>query len=109
MIAGFNCRVIGNNLLLINNTACVHGFKMLFFFRIAFGIAGFASLFALCFASFAGVRHYKQGEANSMVPSDMEKGKIEETMEEINPSQPQNGYFNQYSGQPPQVEMTTFY
>lgn len=60
IIAGLNCAIIGEDLFLIVNTVCSHGFKLSFFIRLAFGIAGFGVLFTACCASCTGVRHYKQ-------------------------------------------------
>lgn len=65
IIAGLNCAILGEDLFLVVNSMCVHGFKLSFFIRLAFGIAGFGVLFTVCCASCTGVRHYKQSVINS--------------------------------------------
>lgn len=65
IIAGLNCGIIGEDLFLIVNSVCSHGYKLSFFIRLAFGIAGFGILFSVCCASCTGVRHYKQSAINS--------------------------------------------
>lgn len=60
IIAGFNCALLGADILMVNNAVCMNGFELLFFFRLAFGMAGFGVLFSLCCITCTGVRHYKQ-------------------------------------------------
>ena len=65
VLAGLNCALFGEDILLVNNVACIQGFKLLFFIRAAFGIAGFGVLFTMYCASCTGARHFKQQEAKS--------------------------------------------
>lgn len=82
LVAGFNCVIIGDNLNLVNSAICQHGFRLMFFFRVAFGMAGFGMLFAMCCISCTGVRHFKQMEANQMLVNPDDKPR-DETMEDL--------------------------
>jgi hypothetical protein len=66
MLASLNCLVIGEDLNLVQSTACSKLFNILFVLRLTAGITAFGALFALCFSTCAGVRHYNdaldQGE-----------------------------------------------
>lgn len=60
ILAGLNCGIVGEDILLVLNTACTNGFQLMFFIRAAFGIAAFGILVTMWCASCTGVRHYKQ-------------------------------------------------
>lgn len=60
ILAGLNCAIVGEDILLVLNTACTNGFQLMFFIRAAFGIAAFGILATMWCASCTGVRHYKQ-------------------------------------------------
>lgn len=65
IMAGLNCAILGEDIFLVINTVCTHGFKLSFFIRAAFGIAGFGILITMYCASCTGVRHFRQADANS--------------------------------------------
>ena len=62
IIAGFNCRLFGEDLELLINTFCARFFNVFYFLRLATGILSFAILFAMCCSVCAGVRHFKHAE-----------------------------------------------
>ena len=71
LIAGFNCRIFGEDISLIINTLCARFFNVFYFLRIALGIGSFGILFTMCCAVCAGTRHYNQGERkDKLVPTD---------------------------------------
>jgi len=83
LVAGFNCALLGADILLVNNTACVRGFSLLFFFRSAFGIAGIAIIFALCCTTCTGVRHYKQSVSKTKSKSTIGDEKLKTNGNEV--------------------------
>jgi hypothetical protein len=60
VIGGLNCLPLGEDVLLINNTACINGFELVFLLRIIFGICSFSVLVALFCSTCTTVRHYNQ-------------------------------------------------
>jgi hypothetical protein len=62
MIAGLNCLVLGEDLVLAKNTFCVTMFNSFYFLFVTIGTSSFALLFGLCCIVCSGVRHYKQNE-----------------------------------------------
>lgn len=84
IVAGLNCAIIGEDILLVLNTLCTNGFKLSFFIRLAFGIAGFGVLFSMWCASCTGVRHYRQQQCKSRATLEV-KDITNETLEDIKP------------------------
>ena len=78
LVAGFNCALLGTDILMVNDVACLNGFTLLFFFRFAFGIAGIAILVALCCSTCTGVRHFKQSVAKAKAQLEKQKSKDNE-------------------------------
>lgn len=60
LFPGLNCRTIGEDLVLLKNTACVNIFNALYISLVTVGISSFALLLAMCCMVCAGVRQYKQ-------------------------------------------------
>ena len=60
LLAGLNCAIFGEDIVMVVSTFCSNGFQLMFFIRAAFGIAAFGILFSMWCASCTGVRHYKQ-------------------------------------------------
>jgi hypothetical protein len=59
MVAGLNCLVLGEDLNMVSNTACVRLFNTFYFLRFALGLAAFGILFTLCCTTCSGVRAFK--------------------------------------------------
>lgn len=81
IIAGFNCRLFGEDLTLLVNTLCARFFNVFYFLRLAMGILSFAILFGMCCSVCAGVRHFKHSERKDrLMPENTHDG----TMGNIN-------------------------
>lgn len=59
LIAGLNCRLIGEDLSTFTNTFCQSVFTVSYFNRLTIGCASFGLLFAMCCGVCTGVRFYK--------------------------------------------------
>lgn len=64
LIAGFNCALFGEDILLIMNTICSNLFTTTYFLRLSLGIAGIAVFFTMIFSVCMGVRVYKHVQAS---------------------------------------------
>jgi hypothetical protein len=64
LIAGINCLLMGEDLVLTKNSLCVSMFNSFFFLFVTIGTASFALLFSMCCIVCTGVRHFKQDEKN---------------------------------------------
>lgn len=60
LIAGINCLLMGEDIVLTKNTLCVSMFNSFYFLFMTIGTATIALLFSMCCITCAGVRHYKQ-------------------------------------------------
>lgn len=60
IIAGFNCRVIGEDIQLFFNYFCYDTIVMSFFLQVAFGVIGYLILFIACCSVCLGVRHNRK-------------------------------------------------
>ena len=60
LIAGFNCKIFGEDLQLLTDTFCVRFFNLFFFLRLVLGAAAFSILFTMCCSVCTGVRHFKK-------------------------------------------------
>jgi hypothetical protein len=65
LIAGINCLLIGEDIILMKNTVCVSLFNSLYFLFVTIGTSSFALLFSMCCIVCSGVRHYKQSQKKS--------------------------------------------
>ena len=59
LVAGLNCRLIGEDFSTFTNTFCQNFFTVSYFARLAIGCASFGILFSICFGACTGVRFYK--------------------------------------------------
>ena len=59
LVAGLNCRLIGEDFNTFTDTFCQSFFTVSYFARLAIGCASFGILFAVCFGPWTGVRFYK--------------------------------------------------
>ena len=59
LVAGMNCRLIGEDFNTFTDTFCQSFFTVSYFARLAIGCASFGILFAVCFGPWTGVRFYK--------------------------------------------------
>jgi len=62
LVAGLNCRVMGEDIVVAKDTVCVSFFNSVFFLLVTIGTCSFAFLFALCCITCTGVRHYKNDQ-----------------------------------------------
>lgn len=60
LIAGINCLLLGEDIVLTKNTVCVSLFNSFYFLFVTIGTSSFALLFSMCCIVCSGVRHYKQ-------------------------------------------------
>ena len=60
LIAGFNCRVLGEDVLLLVNTFCDNVLVTTYFLQITFGVVGYLILFISCCSVCLGVRHLRK-------------------------------------------------
>lgn len=67
LIAGLNCKIIGEDLTLVVGSICVSNFNTLYITRLLMGIAAFGILFAMCCIVCSGVRHFKHSERKDKV------------------------------------------
>jgi hypothetical protein len=61
LVAGLNCRLIGEDFTTFTNTFCQSFFTVAYFSRLAIGCASFGILFAFFCGPCTGVRFYKHG------------------------------------------------
>ena len=59
LVAGLNCRLIGEDFTAFTDTFCQSFFVVSYFARLAVGCASFGILFSICFGVCTGVRFYK--------------------------------------------------
>jgi hypothetical protein len=59
LMAGLNCRLIGEDIQRASNTFCQSIFNISYFSRLVLGLASFGILFAMCCGVCTGVRFYK--------------------------------------------------
>lgn len=59
LVAGLNCRLIGEDFVTLSDTFCKNVFTVSYFSRLALGCASFGILFAICCGACTGVRFYK--------------------------------------------------
>ena len=59
LVAGLNCRLIGEDFSIFTDTFCQSLFTVSYFARLAIGGASFGILFSICFGVCIGVRFYK--------------------------------------------------
>lgn len=62
LIAGINCILIGEDIVLTKNTLCVSLFNSFYFLFVTIGTSSIAFLFSMCCIVCSGVRHYKQSQ-----------------------------------------------
>ena len=62
LIAGLNCRVLGEDATLFVKTFCNNALTVSFLLAIIFGVVGYLILFISCCSVCLGVRHYKKQE-----------------------------------------------
>lgn len=62
LIAGFNCRVLGEDVVLLVNTFCDNVLVTTYFLQITFGVVGYLILFISCCSVCLGVRHLRKQE-----------------------------------------------
>lgn len=74
LIAGLNCRVIGEDLVIAKNTVCVSFFNSMYFLLLTVGITSFAFLFGICCVTCTGVRHYKQEQTKIKIGTNYDGG-----------------------------------
>ncbi len=67
LIAGLNCKIIGEDLQTMVSSVCVSNFNTLYITRLLMGIAAFGILFAMCCIVCSGVRHFKHAERKDKV------------------------------------------
>ena len=59
LVAGLNCRLIGEDFTTFTDTFCQSFFTVGYFARLAMGCASFGILFSICCGACTGVRFYK--------------------------------------------------
>lgn len=59
LLAGINCRLMGEDVVRMSNSICITMFNALFFTFVTTGLISFALLFSLCCIICTGVQHYK--------------------------------------------------
>ena len=67
LIAGLNCKIIGEDLQTMVSSVCVSNFNTLYITRLLMGITAFAIVFAMCCIVCSGVRHFKHSERKDKV------------------------------------------
>lgn len=67
LIAGLNCKIIGEDLQLMVSSICVSNFNTLYITRLLMGIAAFGILAAMWCIVCSGVRHFKHSERKDKV------------------------------------------
>ncbi len=67
LIAGLNCKIIGEDLQTMVSSICVSNFNTLYITRLLLGIAAFGILFAMCCIVCSGVRHFKHAERKDKI------------------------------------------
>ncbi len=67
LIAGLNCRLIGEDIMLLVNSICVSNFNTIYITRMAMGIIAFGILISLCCIVCSGVRHFKHSERKDKI------------------------------------------
>lgn len=67
LIAGLNCKIIGEDLQLMISSICVSNFNTLYITRLLMGIAAFGILAAMWCIVCSGVRHFKHSERKDKV------------------------------------------
>lgn len=67
LVAGLNCKVLGEDIIIAKNTVCVSLFNSIFFLLVTVGTTSFAFLFGMCCITCSGVRHYKQDQTKQKI------------------------------------------
>lgn len=80
LVAGLNCQVMGEDIVVAKNTVCVSFFNSLFFLLVTMGTSSFALLFALCCITCTGVRHHKQDQTRMKIVGHNMTSNPEQTM-----------------------------
>jgi hypothetical protein len=57
LVAGLNCKVIGEDLGILVNSLCVSNFNTFYISRIAMGLVSFGILFSTCFITCVTMRY----------------------------------------------------
>jgi formyltetrahydrofolate synthetase len=80
LVAGMNCKVIGEDFTTFTTTFCQSLFTVLYFSRLVVGCASFGILFAICCGACTGVRFYKQSirKLNSIDNTGLSDNEVED-------------------------------
>lgn len=99
LVAGLNCKVLGEDIIIAKNTVCVSLFNSIFFLLVTVGTTSFAFLFGICCITCAGVRHFKQDQTKQRI-GDVGDKTYDQTAVQLNQpsnhSNPHNPYM--YTG-----------